>query len=266
MNHRFDIPFEVIDFHTHPFAQPLDNICGHKDFVRMDADYTLRMMNDLGISKVVGSVIHTPRKGMNLWDEIRAQNDEALKLRDYYGDRYIPGFHVHPAYVRESCEEIERMSKQGVKIIGELVPYIHGWKEDYSGKNFAEILDVAEQYKMIVSYHSMDEDAMDKMVSAHKNITFVAAHPGEYNEFMRQLDRMKMSENFYLDISGYGVFRHGMLKHGVAEFGAERFLFGSDYPTCDAGMYIGAVLFDRLISDEDKELIFAGNAKRLLEI
>ena len=107
---------------------------------------------------------------------------------------------------------------------------------------------------------------MDEMVRRHPGVVFVAAHPGEYGAFMRHMDRMKLSENYYLDLSGYGIFRHGMLKHAVDEFGAERFLFGSDYPTCNPAMYLGGVLLDDLISDAEKELIFAGNAKRLLKL
>ena len=69
------------------------------------------------------------------------------------------------------------------------------------------------------------------------------------------IHRVKMSDNYYLDLSGYGIFRHGMLRHAIDEFGAERFLFGSDYPTCNPSMYIGGVLLDDLITDEEKELI-----------
>ena len=58
-----------------------------------------------------------------------------------------------------------------------------------------------------------DDDEMDKMVKKHPDIVFVAAHPGEYNEFMRHMERMKLSENYYLDVSGYGIFRHGMFRH-----------------------------------------------------
>ena len=119
---------------------------------------------------------------------------------------------------------------------------------------------------MVVSIHSMGEDEMDKMVKAHPSVTIVAAHPGEFGSFMRHVERMKMSENYYLDISGYGLFRHGMLRRAIDEFGAHRILFGSDYPTCNPSMYIGGVLLDELITDEEKELIFSGNAKRLLGI
>ena len=201
----------------------------------------------------------------NLWERIRKENEFALKLRDYYGEFYIPGFHVHPDYVEESIAEIQRMNALGVRLIGELCPYRYGWR-NYSCEEFSVILDEAEKYGMIVSFHSMGEDEMYKMVQAHPNVIFVAAHPGEYNEFMRHMERMKMSDNYYLDVSGYGIFRHGMLRHAIDEFGAERFLFGSDYPTCNPSMYIGGVLLDDLITDEEKELIFSKNAKRILKL
>ena len=83
---------------------------------------------------------------------------------------------------------------------------------------------------------------------------------------MRHLNRMKISENYYLDLSGTGLFRHGMLRHGIDEVGAERFLFGSDYPTCNPAMFLGGVILDTSISEEEKTLILAGNAQRLLQL
>jgi predicted TIM-barrel fold metal-dependent hydrolase len=165
--------------------------------------------------------------------------------------------------MKESCEEIERMSKMGVRLIGELVPYMHGW-QDYSCKEFDEILDVATQYHMIVSFHSIDDDNMDEMVRKHPETILVAAHPGEYPIYIRHLKRMKMSENYYLDLSGTGLFRHGMLRHGIDEFGPERFLFGTDFPTCNPAMFLGGVLLDSLLTEEEKAMILGGNAKRLL--
>lgn len=258
--------FEVIDFHTHPFTDDSNNICSHKEYCNMSSENTVNEMKALGVSKICGSVIcRTQNENESQWSAVKKSNDCALELKKLYGDFYIPGFHVHPDYVRESCEEIESMHKKGVKLIGELVPYVHGWN-DYSRKDFDEILDVARQYDMVVSFHSMGEDEMDEMVKKHTDVTFVAAHPGEYSNFMRHMERMKLSENYYLDVSGYGIFRHGMLRHAIDLFGAERFLYGSDYPTCNPGMYLGGVLLDNLITDSEKELILAKNAKRVLNI
>lgn len=258
--------FEIIDFHTHPFFDPCQNICAHKEFCDMSAEHTKRDMNALGISKICGSVLRdfgvkTPR----CWDDLHQANEDALTLAAMYGDFYVPGFHVHPDYVKESCAEIERMAEKGVRLIGELVPYGHGWS-DYSCAGFDTILDCAQAHDMVVSFHSMDDDEMDRMVEKHPDVVLVAAHPGEYGAFMRHMERMKKSENYYLDVSGYGIFRHGMLRHAVSLFGAERFLFGSDFPTCNPAMYLGGVLMDTLLTDDEKKLILADNAKRLLKL
>nr|MBQ4318691.1 amidohydrolase family protein [Clostridia bacterium] len=74
---------------------------------------------------------------------------------------------------------------------------------------------------------------------------------------------MEKYPNAYLDLSGTGLFRYAMLAHGVNRVGAERFLFGTDFPVCNAAMQVAAVLSEYL-TDEDYELIFSGNAKRLL--
>ena len=258
--------FEIIDFHTHPFAGPETNICVHKDYCNMSADKTINVFNKLGVSKICGSVISVrPVENISDWKEIKKNNDPALELKKVYGDFYIPGFHIHPAYQEESISEIKRMDKLGVRLIGELVPYLDGWS-DYSSPEFSELLKEAGKHNMIVSFHSMGDDEMDEMVKKHSDVIFVAAHPGEYTSFMRHVERMKYSENYYLDLSGTGIFRYGMLRHAIDAFGADRILFGSDYPTCNPGMFIGGVLFDNLITDSEKEKIFSLNAKRLLGI
>ena len=258
--------FEIIDFHTHPFDDLNTNICNHRDHIPMDADFTVEYLKGMGITKICGSVINHDTHGKADFDAIKFRNTKALELKEKYEGFYVPGFHVHPAFVKESLEEIERMHKAGVNLIGELVPYWDGWS-DYSCMEFAEILDLADDYNMVVNFHPMtDQDQMDKMVKEHKNITFVAAHPGEKERFLRHLERMKISENYHLDLSGGGLFRHGMLRYGIDKCGVEKFIFGSDYPICNPAMFIGGVLFASLLTDKEKEIIFYENAKRILKL
>lgn len=256
---------EIIDFHTHPYIDDKTNICRHKEYVKISPVETVDYLKGMGISKICGSVITAGEKELKGFDKIKADNEKMLQLKELYGDFYIPGFHIHPHYIKESMEEIEKMHKLGINLIGELVPYIDGWA-NYSVDGLSEILDLAEQYSMVVNFHSLDDKSMDKMVSEHKNVVFIAAHPGEYDNFMGHLKRMRMSENYYLDLSGTGLFRHGMLRRGIDECGVERFIFGSDYPVCNPAMFIGGVMNDSLISDSEKEAIFAKNIKRILHI
>lgn len=262
----------IIDFHTHPFLRSQDNICRYKAHCAMDAGRITADLQGAGISKFCGSVIRT-REGVALargvapetlswWDVIRGCNEDMLTLWAALGESYIPGMMVHPDYVEESLAEMERLYARGVRLIGELVPYSHGW-EDYACPGFSRILDRAEELGMVVSLHSMDDDQMDAMADAHPGCRIVFAHPGEVDRVARHIARLKKSSNFYLDLSGTGLFRHGVLRALIDEVGAEKLLFGTDYPVCNPYMYVGGVALDPLISPEEKELILSGNARRL---
>ena len=85
------------------------------------------------------------------------------------------------------------------------------------------------------------------------------------------------SEDFYLtpeearldlERAGIGkvcgsVIRYGLLASAVKTVGADRILFGTDYPISNPRMYVQAVLGEH-ISEEDMEQIFFRNAEKLL--
>lgn len=264
--------FEILDFHTHPFLYPADNICRYKDYCHMDVSRILPDLRAAGISKFCGSVIRTKENvaaaqgvkpgDLSWWDVIHACNEEMLELRDTLGLAYIPGMMVHPDFVKESLDEMERLHAQGVVLVGELVPYFHGW-EDFSCTGFSKILDAAQELHMLVSIHSMGEEAMDAMAEAHPECTIVFAHPGDGEPVKRHIQRLQKSANFYLDLSGTGLFRHGVLRALMDEVGVEKILFGTDYPICNPYMYVGGVGLDPLLTREEKELVLAQNARRL---
>lgn len=255
--------FEIIDFHTHPFSSDKYNICHyHKDYDMKEEDMKKSLV-PMGITKIAGSVI-AYRDTVESFADVKACNDEALALAKRLDGFYVPGFHVHPYYVEESINEIKRMAAGGVKLIGELVPYLQGWKA-YNEEGLFPILEEAARHSMVVSFHDMAFDTIDEMVERNPDVTFVAAHPGEYNAALRHIERMKKYDNVYLDISGTGIFRWHMLRYAVDKLGSERIVFGTDYPICNPGVYIGGVLAEP-ISDEAKENIFSKNAKRILGI
>ena len=260
--------FEIIDFHTHPFSDEKNNICSHKEFIPMDEAFSMDVLKGLGISKICGSVVSRDNdKYETLFDKIKENNDEALKLKEYYKGFYVPGFHIHPDFPEESISEIKRMNKEGVKLIGEIIPYMDGWK-DYGDDKLYEILNEAGKHNMVISFHTIPENIMgiEKMVKEHPDLVFVAAHPGEYPTLMLHFDLAKKYDNYYLDLSGTGITRYGMLKRAIDVFSADRILFGTDYPTCNPAMFVGGVVNDMLIKDSDKEKILSLNAKKLLSL
>lgn len=258
--------YKIIDFHTHPFLELKDNICLHTEFLSMDKSTILNAMNRLGIEKFCGSVISEISDRDSVWQIIKQNNATALTLRDFYKGRYVPGFHIHPDYERESLEEIEFMHANNVNLIGELVPERYLWSVPYGDKKLDAILDLAKDYQMVVSIHSQDLDGIDKMAKKHKDCIFVVAHPGEKPTLEKHIENMKRNENLYLDLSGTGIFRYGVVNRLINQVGGDRLVYGTDYPICEPSIYIGGILFDNKISNLDKEKIFYKNAKRLLKL
>ncbi len=260
--------FEIIDFHTHPFLTEESNICSHIPYCKMGVAETLETMDGLHISRFCGSVI---RRGCTETKEQRLQkilknNAEALRLQEEYAGRYIAGVHIHPEFVRESCEALEEAAKRGGRLVGELVPYMDGWTE-YASDAALEIFKRAEELEMVVSLHTMDEEGMDKLLAACPRLTVVGAHPGELSQLLRHIERAKRFENYHVDVSGTaGYARYGAIRRLVDEIGAERVLFGSDFSTCAPAAVLGGVLLDDTLTDGEKEYIFSRNAKRILNL
>lgn len=253
---------KVIDFHTHPYDCPDEFLCMYPDVFAPSLQQAKADLETTGIVHICGSVL-SKTKYDGSFAYLRRLNDKALAYAEKLDGLYTPGFHIHPDFVEESCEEIERMAEKGVRLIGELVPYMHGWHYDHPG--LAKILDAAEKHHMVVSYHTMKEDwpGMEAMIAEHPGLTFVAAHPGEKDQFFGHLAMMKKYPNAFLDLSGTGLFRYGILAYGVREAGAERFLFGTDYPICNPRMYVQAVLHEQLTPEQHEQVLY-GNALRIL--
>ncbi len=252
--------YEIIDFHTHPFSVMTEMLGSHTNYINnLPEDFAVQLQR-AGINKFAGSVI-TDSKEPNAMTKC---NDSALLLKKMYDDAFIPGFTVDARYVEESKREIDRAIKEGIRLIGELVPYHYSWK--YADEGFSEILDYCDGKNLVFSLHTADEiETMGRLAKEHPSITFVFAHPGEIGRLNSHIEIMKTTPNVYLDLSGTGLFRYGMLARLVKEVGADRILFGTDYPICNAGMYVGGVIYEE-ITEEERKMIFSSNAKRILGI
>ena len=260
---------KIIDFHTHPYLEQVENLCMYKENFQLSTEEVKEDLISAGIHKICGSVLtRYPYNHEVGFSQISELNQKAIILKDIYGEFYEPGFHIHPAFVTESLETIEFMHANGYKLIGEIVPYMQGWRElylDYGSKELMEILELAGEYEMIFSFHNMPQwqDQTEKMLKENPKVTFVAAHPGEKEVFLKHIEFMKKYDNLHLDISGTGLFRYGMLREGIRQVGDEKILFGTDYPIVNPRMYVQAV-YQEHISENSKEKIFSKNAERIL--
>lgn len=250
--------FEIIDFHTHPFLLPNEYLAPFKVAHPFESADIIADMDRAGVSRFCGSVIAGRSPELSL---LKQSNESAIKLAEKFDGRYIPGVHVHPAYIDESVAELEAAFANGVRLIGELVPYFYSWS--YTDKGLYEILSSIKRSDIVVSLHTMDHGQMEELAATFPNLSFVFAHPGDNSGVEKHVAIMKRRDNVYVDVSGSGLVRYGMVRCLCDAVGAERILFGSDYPICNLHMYVAGIMGERL-SDAERELIFAGNTKRLL--
>lgn len=248
--------FEIIDAHCHPFDFPENNIACYgspRSMKEFDAE-----MRRVGIDYYVGCVI---RHGEADFARIQELNREALRLRNRY-PAYIPGIHLHGGFPQESCQELHDMVNEGVKWIGEILPYMFGAYDSPTG---IEILKEAEKLSLPVNFHFGEKEVVENIARQCPDLNIILAHPGDFFDEYGAIARLKLvSEhpNLYMDISGSGLFRWGMLRYAVDTCGADRLLFGTDMPVCSAGMNLYGALSEHLTKDEFK-LIFSENFRRL---
>ena len=250
---------EIIDCHIHPAVDKETDFCWYKDSgsIRKQFDDLKRA----GISRACGSLIL--RKKPASFAEIKRLNDAALSIRDRYPVFYIPGIQIHPDFPEESCKEIERCcGKNDVRWIGELVGYLMGFDDGYGSENMLQIIKTVAKFKGTVNFHCADLDAVEKLCKGVPDVNFVLAHPWERDMFLARIKLVKELENLYLDFSGTGIDRYGILKKAKSIAGKRKILFGSDYPINNPAVYIHGALFENLSQDFYKAF-FAENFKKL---
>ena len=197
--------------------------------------------------------------------EIRKLNEDALRIRDKY-PCYIPGIQVHGSFPEESIADMTKLyHEDGIRMIGELVPYLMKTGE-YNSPGMIACLDEAGKLGMTASLDGGFRETVVPVLENCPGLNVVLAHPGPpWGDDSAKIRFQWVSEyeNLYMDISGCGLYRWNMLRYGVDVCGPEKILFGSDMPVCSVGMYVYGALMENL-TKEELTLVMGGNFKRLL--
>ena len=252
---------KIFDFHLHPLY----------DFngVSLTPEEFVARLKENGVTFCAGSVIYDNVRSRPIEDYreiIPRLNAEAFEFYKKFPDFYTPGIHIHPAFSELSCKEIEKYADLGVKLVGELVYYMMGWS-GYGSRELYEILRVAADRKMTLNIHPTrhDTDGMERLAASLPDMNIVIAHLDGYGLYDWSIEMMQKYKNVYFDISAYGAKREGMLRDAVNRVGAEKILYGTDFPGDSQKPYVDAVLGSGL-NDDERELILCKNAERLLSL
>ena len=252
--------YYIVDAHCHPIADEIGNCLVNAYNTPDNETDFFKEMRAGGIDFCCGSILQAASEPANMDVTVKC-NAGAYHLGQKYPDYYQSGICIQSGFVRESIAELEKYHRQGVTWLGEIVPSKHGYTA-YSSPEMLQILAAARDLGMTVNIHSTNNEDICRLMENLPDLNVIAAHPGERENVLERAEMMRRYPKLHWDLSGTGLFRWGMLKYLVDHCGAEKLLFGTDFPICSIAMQIYGVLAEH-ISDEAKKAIFSGNFNRL---
>lgn len=222
-------------------------------------------VNYLDKTGVQRGIINSQRSYGAKPEEYIAGNRETARYVDKYKGRFVGACIVNPQYIEESLREIEYCRNQlGFVWVGELCNYMIPYS--YTIREFDLLVEETVKLNMVLALHT-EQGEMEYISEKYPQATIAFAHFGddhEYDDIFKRIDMVARNTNFYLDTSGYGHDRVGILEYAVEKIGPDRILFGSDFSINDPGTVIARIK-NSFLTTEQKQKIFSGNLLQLLK-
>jgi predicted TIM-barrel fold metal-dependent hydrolase len=278
----------IIDFHTHVFPPEIKNnrtkyIDADPCFASLYSNPTAKIATaedlldsmdkeGIDVSVMVNLAWSTPQLCL-------ATNQYILEAAARFPSRLI-GFCVVPLRSLEAAiTEIERCARQGARGIGELRPDTPLF--DLTNEEAMKLLvDIMIKHKLILLTHASEPvghnyagkgevtpGMLYPFITHFPDLTVVCAHWGGGLPFYALMPEVKRAlKNVYFDTAASPFLYSPEIYREVSRLvGADKILFGSDYPLMPAGRLLKEIQALEM-SEEAKNLILYGNACRLLNI
>ena len=278
----------IIDFHTHVFSPRIKQnrskyiendpcfalLYSKKEAKLATTDELIESMDKAGID--ISVIVNT---GWTTHDMCVETNDYILESIARYPQRLIGFCAVQPQSQESAMTEIERCAKEGARGIGEMRPdmQLFDLGDEEIMPPFVEAL---RKHKLILLTHASEPvghdypgkgiitpDMLYPFIARHPDLTMVCAHWGGGLPFYALMPEVKEAmKNVFFDTAASPFLYRPQVYTQVSQLvGSDRILFGSDYPLLAQARLLQEINSADL-SEEEKGLILAGNARRLLGI
>lgn len=277
----------IVDFHTHILPPQVKE--NRDDFVKGDACFAefysspkakiataeelIASMDQAEIDTSV--ILNTGWMSQELCAQI---NDYILEAAARYPDRLVAFCAIQPKVGEAAIVELERCARGGARGIGELRPDIQGF--DLGDKEVMEpFAEVARRYRLLFLIHASEPvghlypgkgtitpDTLYRFISNFPELYVICAHWGGGLPFYALMPEVASAlANTFFDTAATRFLYHPRIFKHIADIaGADKILFGSDYPLLAPSRIIDQIESVGL-SPELKAMILGGNARRLLE-
>jgi predicted TIM-barrel fold metal-dependent hydrolase len=247
----------IIDAHSH-IGRTVTNGVGQ------DVQAWLAKMDAVGIAQAIISVAAGGVQAEGLLDTRRA-NDAIAEAVARHPERFPVGLaSIEVRHGEAGLAEVRRAFEIGLKGL-----VFHATFEGFGLDSpvFESILRSLGPGPALVLVHATTDAksnprSIGSVAERFPHIEFLAGHP-VFTEDQREqcVKAIQSNANLNLDVSYQAD--PAIMEYFVREVGAERVLFGSDAPYFEPARVIASIESAK-ITEADRELIFSGNAKRLI--
>ena len=278
----------IIDFHTHVFSPQIKK--NRSKYIDVDPCFAILYSNPKAKLATADELVASMDKdgvdvsvivnyGWTTHEMCVETNDYILDSIARYPQRLIGFCTVQPYSYEAAIAEIERCVKGGIKGVGEMRPdmQLFDFKDEAVMEPFIEVV---RKHKLILLTHSSEPvghdypgkgsvtpDMLYPLITSYPDIIVVCAHWGGGLPFYALMPEVKqaMSNVFFDTAASPFLYSPQIYNQVIQRVGADRILFGSDYPLMAQSRYLKEI--DSLdLPEAEKNLILSGNAQKLLGI
>ena len=260
---------KIIDFHAHIYPDKISQ----KAVQSVGNFYTLTMECDGTVSTLLGNgkkcgidgyVVHSVAvDGAHVETINNYISGECEKHSEFYG------FGTMHAEYPDKIAELERIRSLGLRGV-KIHPDTQMFNMDDPAMD--EVYDYLSQYDMPIQIHCGDyrytyshPERLASVLDRFPKLTVIGAHFGGWSVWDLALEYLR-DRNCYLDTSSsFMMLGLARAKELIRIYGAERIVFGTDYPMWNASDELDNI--HKLgLRDEELELILYKNAQRILKL
>ncbi|MGN0517325.1 MAG: amidohydrolase family protein [Acutalibacteraceae bacterium] len=266
-----DEKYFVIDSHCHIYPEKiaLRAVAGTDNFYGTESscDGTLKMLFEEGTKAgidhfIVQSVATTPKQVKSINEFIAASVAEGKGRLTGLGT-----LHPDSTDLAGDVKHILELGLNGVK----LHPDIQGFKvDDY---RCLKIYELCEREQLPILMHTGDyrydfsnPNRLLPILQIYTDLTIIGAHFGGWSIYEQAANKLAGTPNLYVDCSSsLYCMSSDTARKLIHQYGADRVLFGTDYPMWSPSDVMKSFLNIDL-TDEEKRLIFSENVKKIFNI
>jgi len=278
----------IIDFHTHVFPPQIKK--DRSKYIELDPCFAIlysdpkakiatadELIASMDEAKIDISVI--ANIGWTTHELCVETNDYIIDSVSRYPQRLIGFGAVQPQSPDSAVAEIERLAKVGIKGIGEMRPDIQLF--DLTDELImTPFVEAVRRHKLILLTHasepvgheypgkgSVTPNILYPFIINFPDLTIVCAHWGGGLPFYSLMPEVKTAINnvFFDTAASPLLYTPEVYEQVIQLVGADKVLFGSDYPLIAQRRSIEEIKALNL-AKETENLVLAGNAQRLLGI